>query len=376
MKIKFYSFLLFLALTFNYHKVNAQADAAEFLKAGKEDGNKLINAYMGPLLDGFAATLNNGWYNTARHHGLMGFDLTLTLSVTTINANQKTFDGSGLNLNNDPNKTRIVLVDSNGSTQAQTIYGSNISTTRVNVHESFGGKDTIIASFLMPPGLAIPVGLGLPNLQAAVGVGLGTEVMIRITPGIKSGGFRATMFGLGVKHNISYWIWEREKKPIDISGVFGFSSLKSTYDLGDDYLKPQDGVPGASAAAAYQNSQKFVFEGSGYMIGAVISKKLSILTLYLGANYNHAKVKMSMEGIYPVTFMETRLDDPKVGKPVIVNFQDPIVIESNLSYLRATGGLRLKLGPITLSAEYNLGRVNTIGGGIGINVQSIRPFSL
>lgn len=381
MKLKIYTLALLTTGIFSYQTANAQADAAQFLKAGKEDGNKLINAYLGPLFDGFGASLNNGWYNTARPHGILGFDVSFTLNLVPISDNMKTFDATGLNLNSDISRPRMVLVGSNG-TSIPTIYGDDKTSTKINVVQRFNpsdpASDSVVTSFPFPPGLNTPYGVGLPTVQAAVGVGFGTEVMLRITPKLNAGDFKAGMFGFGVKHSISQWIWtDKEKKPpIDISGIFGYSSLSAEFSMGENYLKPDSAYPGALPDADYKSSQKMTFTGSGMMVGAVVSKKLAFITVYVGGNFNTSNVSLKMEGKYPVTFIETDIASTNFGKRKIINFEDPIEIESSMSYMRFTGGVRLKLLILTINGEYNIGKVNTISVGLGINLQSIKPFKL
>ncbi len=157
----------------------------------------------------------------------------------------------------------------------------------------------------------------------------------------------------------------------------GYNALSAEINLGDNYVKPDSGVTiGALPDADYKNSQKMTFAGSGLMFGAVVSKKISFITFYVGANYNHAKITLKTEGQYPVTFIETDISNPNFGKHIILNFKDPIVIDRSLDYFRFTGGVRIKLGIITINGEYNLAPVKTISFGLGINLQSIKPFAL
>jgi hypothetical protein len=52
----------------------SQTSVVEFLKGGKADANKLIEAYLQPYAFALGDGLNNGWYNTAKTHHLLGFD--------------------------------------------------------------------------------------------------------------------------------------------------------------------------------------------------------------------------------------------------------------------------------------------------------------
>ena len=49
----------------------------DLLRGGVEDANLLVNEYLRPVGNGFGVDLNNGWYNTARTHKFLGFDITV-----------------------------------------------------------------------------------------------------------------------------------------------------------------------------------------------------------------------------------------------------------------------------------------------------------
>ena len=48
------------------------------------DAKSFLQAYLKPLGNGLGAITNNGWYNTARPHKLLGFDATVSLSFLNI----------------------------------------------------------------------------------------------------------------------------------------------------------------------------------------------------------------------------------------------------------------------------------------------------
>jgi hypothetical protein len=45
------------------------------------DAKSFLQAYLNPLGNGLGAITNNGWYNTARPHKLLGFDATCYLKT-------------------------------------------------------------------------------------------------------------------------------------------------------------------------------------------------------------------------------------------------------------------------------------------------------
>ena len=72
---------LILGASFSAFAQNEE-DLVRFLRAGQEDGGKLITAYMNPFVEGFSYALNGGWFHTAKPHKLGGFDF--NFSVTPV----------------------------------------------------------------------------------------------------------------------------------------------------------------------------------------------------------------------------------------------------------------------------------------------------
>ena len=61
-----------------------------------KDANIFLSQYINPLSSSIGATLNNGWYNTAKPHKLAGFDLSLSLNTLIIPKNKKSFNPNDL----------------------------------------------------------------------------------------------------------------------------------------------------------------------------------------------------------------------------------------------------------------------------------------
>ena len=48
------------------------------------DAQAFLQEYLNPLGNGLGAITNNGWYNSAKPHKVLGFEATFTLSVLNI----------------------------------------------------------------------------------------------------------------------------------------------------------------------------------------------------------------------------------------------------------------------------------------------------
>lgn len=370
-----------LGLCLTTNTVLAQGDAAQFLRSGVSDANKLFNGYLSPLMSGFASGLNNGWYQTAKAHGTGGFDITINAGLFFVPTKDQTFDLSSLGLNTDPSKPRMVPQGGASLGSSPTIFGENKPGTKVDVMQRFntplGTVDTAVSSFELPPGLGVNTFLYLPNAQLCVGIVKKTDLIVRFIPTINTGTFKAGAFGIGVKHDFKQWIPGIAEAPFDMSAIIVYNTASASYELGDDYIKPE--VANGALADAEYKSQSFDFKLNGLMLGAIISKKLGPLTPFLGVQFNTAQATLDVNGTYPVTFVDDSGDpvtNPNYGKPKVQNLKDPVSITGNANGLRLNGGIQLKLGPITFHGDYTLAKYSTVNFGLGINIQSIAPFKL
>ncbi len=375
--------LLALLGAANFQDAVAQFDLAPFMRAGKEDANKLINAYMSPLMTGWASGINNGWYNTAKPHGTGGFDITASFGVFFIPTDAMTFNPSSLGLNSveAANPSGKADVDVNN---APTAFSDKQGPTwQVNYPNNADPNRKSFASFEIPKGPGVSLFATLPTAQFAIGIYKNTEVMLRFLPEINAAGVKASLFGFGIKHDIKQWIPGVKDMPFDLSAIFAYSTSKASYTMDGDkaLMPPLDSnkvpLPGSLATADYQN-QTLEFKTSGWMLGLIVSKKLGPLTPYLGVNYNNSSVEMNMKGTYPVTIYNPAYNNGNgsFGRNEVLNVSDPIALTGSANGFRANAGFRIKLLILTIHADYTFAKYNMLTAGVGINLQSIVPFKL
>src|ERR1044072_2262572 len=123
-----------------------QEQAGNFLKAGLSDGNKLVNAYFAPSMKGFGQGINDGWYNTAKPLGLLGFDLRFNLGVGLVDKVDQTYNFNNIGLNTDHNGTYTVL-EPGADPNRPSLYGvKEAHPPKAYVHSNVNGVDTLIAA--------------------------------------------------------------------------------------------------------------------------------------------------------------------------------------------------------------------------------------
>lgn len=389
-----------LAFAASIHSTYAQGSGAAIMKAGQQDANKIMNAYMTPMMEGFASTANIGWYNTAKPHGILGFDFTFSMGVFVAPQDARSYSFNDLQLGAGSPYGFTPDVGTDPNRRLPTIFGDKISPNqRYNLTYGFGFDTTIggnpvrfdtsvvLGSITMPNGSGIGFFPGLPpTLQFAVGLPKGTEVMVRYMPPINTQGFNANLFGMGVKHSIKQWIPMFDKIPLwDWSFVGGYNSFTSRYTFAEENRLKADAKNGYDVAYNFDNfknkpydNQSLEFKGRALMLGTVVSVKLGPFTPYLGLNYNRATVDFSMLGDYPILLAETDRNNPNFGKRKIEELSNPIQLSGSVSGFRVNPGFRLKFLVMTIHYDYSY---NTYGfnihtAGIGINVQSLVPPKL
>jgi hypothetical protein len=318
----------------------AQEDVDQLLNESLEDGGKLISAYVSPFMKSVSLGLNQGWYNTAKAHKIAGVDITVTANAMTIPTSELFFDATKLGL-------QVVELDNTSQDYplAPTIFGPENEPTFSYTDEDTGVKET----FVGPGGVDLKENVGknwVPVPMANIGFGLpkGTDLKLRFTPTIQLGDDSSLkIFGIGIMHDIKQWIPGIKMLPFDLSGFVGYTKLKLESHFDPDNNPDQSGL----------------FELNATTIQALISKKVSVLTVYGGVGYNIAKSRLAMKGTYDIN------DNGQAD----ANEVDPLDLKFAASGFRTTAGLRLKLAVFTLHADYTLQKYKCLTVGFGISVR-------
>ncbi len=357
-------------------QVMAQSDAATLIKAGTADVNTLMNGYMSPLMKSFGAGLNSGWYQTAKPHGIGGFDVTISANATFAPTSDETYSLSGMQ--------KIRPVDPSQTT-APSVFGKSGAGPKVEVIDKspFTGNDTAITTFELPGGIGTNM-FAVPTAQLSVGVGFGTDIAVRFMPSVSFGDAGIGLFGFAVKHDFKQWIPGMKKLPFDLSAMFGYTTMNADVKFsGDNAIKPEEdpNIYNPDPTKKY-NNQKAEFKSKAWTTNLIISKKLGPFTPYLGVGYQQASTTLNLLGDYPVTVPNNQADatnpaSPSYGKAAVISdIKDPVKIKGDISGFRANVGFRLKFAVLTLHADYTFAEYKVASVGLGINLQSIAPFKM
>lgn len=335
----------------------SQTDVVQFLKGGKADANKLAQAYLEPYAFALGDGLNNGWYNTAKTHKLLGFDFTVTVSAIQIPKESQTFDLNTLGLKN-------MLVTS-GSSIAPTVAGKNQAGPKILVKDDKGNS---IASFNSPNGVGLDI-VPVPMVQVGFGLLPHTDVIARYVPDVKydNGGdqMKVGLWGIGCKHNFMEWIPVLKRLPFDASIFGSYSEVNAQSELS---FTPQDYSEAAGATITFTNSddQLLQIKTKTSKFGLIVSKKLSILTVWAGIGHSSSKSNVDMLGRYPV------ITTVQGGGLSITNedaLVDPIALNFKSSNVSMDAGVRLKLAFFSLFGSINKAQYTSYNAGISFGMR-------
>ena len=334
--------ILILFSFFSFYSEYAYSQASgldKLLQAGEEDAALLIEGYIRPAATALGQGVVNGWYNTAKTHQPLGFDITVTLNAAFVPDEDLFYDAAGLPLQS------VELIFPPPDEGVPTVFGSDRIAPTYDFLSSPGN------AFNGPTGVNLEESIGgnyVPVPIAQIGIGLikNTDLKVRFMPTISTDDFEIKYFGIGLLHDIKQWIPGVAKAPIDLSVFVGYTSSSNE-------IKLSGSIPdvGGSDQTGSIDIKAFTYQ-------LLFSKTFSILTLYTGAGGNLVKSDVLMEGTYVL--------DPTDPSLTLV---DPINLNFDDNGLRFTAGLRLKLAIVTLHADYTFQKYNLLSIGFGFSVR-------
>lgn len=338
-----------LAVSMAYMQEAKAQDLSELLQASGDDAEKLVGVYTKPFFDGFGYGLTSGWYNTAAPHKFPGFDLTINANLVTVPEEGQFFDFLASEYSS------ITGVSSNGgafqpSGRVETLFGpgETESTLQLSYEREVDGETyTVDSPIELGSGFGVPY-IPVPVIQLGVGLPKNTDLKVRYLPSIETEDFNVSLFGIGILHDFKQWIPGLKTLPFDASVLIGYTKFSSEIAFLDSDITDDGTGEIGVRSLTYQ---------------LLVSKKLSVLTVYAGFGANSIKSNVKMLGTYNI---QSEAPD---GSAAELPITDPIDLDFSNGGGRATIGARLKLAIITFHADYSVQRYNTLSAGIGISVR-------
>lgn len=330
----------------------SQFNNVDFLKSSPADGVKILQAYITPYANAFGAGLNGGWYNTAKPHKLLGFDITTSVNLGIVPASDNTFDVA-----------KIGLTSLTGTGQAPTIAGPDADGPVLS-SAPVGG--ITVVSFKTPPGTNFKY-VPAPVAQIGLGLPFGTELKFRFIPKIDIGSNGdISLWGVGVMHSLlQYLPGYKLMKLWDVSFFGGYTKLQGNLALDLQPGSPQKYV---TYTASSFNNQNLSLDVSALNFGLVGSINIPVITLYGGLGYSKTSTDIKLTGNFPTPSVDLSVSTTQpsyVDAGVIKSF--PAIVIKDMSGVRANIGLRIKLAVITIHADYTMAKYNLLSAGLGLS---------
>lgn len=343
----------------------SQIKEVDFIKGGVNDAQVLFKGYLSPYANSFAASLNGGWYNTAKPHKLGGFDVTLTLNTAWAPPSARTMDLSkmGLSANIEGDPFTPTIAGKKTDTRPNLLYQANY--TDMN-----GDPQTAtIAQYEAPNGTGMNF-IPLPMAQLGIGLPLGTDVTVRYLPNLNFGSYGSIgLWGVGLKHSILQHIPGLKHLPVlDVSVQGGYTSLKTYANVN---FQPDAYATDLTTDPLMFKEQKIQLGVQAWTINLIASQTLPVISFYEGIGYSNSKANVGLFGNFPISRLETDTSSPYFGQVVVTNSdvkKDPFdVTIQNHKDLRLNVGMRLKLGVLTIQFDYTKANYSVFTTGLGVS---------
>jgi len=300
---------------------NSAYSQQSIFQTHSKQGENLIEAYFTPMAETFGAGLNNAWYNTAKPHSILGFDVTFSLNTIIIPNSAENFM-IGDNFNG---------VFTSTEADASTIFGSK-SSTSMNYNPD---NNLPSSSFSMPGGLKTPI-IPLPMVQAGIGIFKKTSIDIRYMPMLNvRDNINVNLYGIGAKHDLLQWIPAIGNAiPMSLSVQAGYTNLNTE-------LK----VAGQEVAL---NTKATTFN-------LIASKKILMITGYAGIGYNYSNTTFTANPNFD-------LNGLSFDQELDISFESKKNLRTNI-------GIRLNIALMTIHADYTFADYPTATIGVGVSLR-------
>lgn len=346
--------LLLLAAAFQSPVIaQNEEDISKFLQSGAEDASRLVGAYVAPAIKTLSYGITGGWYNTAKAHKTLGFDLGVTVNLAFIPTSENYFNPNKLGLSE--NFTGFVNTENGSTTKSPTLMGPKDETEYTFSGDlDDDGDDDGEVIFSGPEGLNMKKEIGfaavpVPVVQLGIGIIKNTDLKLRLIPKQEIGSYKIQMFGIGVMHDVKQHIKGIKLLPFDLSALVAYNSVSGTSDLRND--DPSDSRPDSPNGELSYKFNSWIFQ-------AIISKKISVLTFYGGVGYSMVKTNFDITGDFEID-----------TSTVPFTLTDPVSTDFKNNSMRFTAGMRLKLGPVYFTGDYTLQKYNMLTVGFGFSVR-------
>lgn len=328
---------LSVALIAVFFTATAQENIEDLLAAGLDDAERYAKSYLSPAFDGALYSITGGWFHSAETRKPFRFSLSIIGSGALVKDERKSFrlDTSEYE--------HLQFQDGSSVKEVATLFGDHPEPIIAFVEVDDGMGGTAQVDITLPTGIAAADINMIPSafLQASMGLFLGTEVKVRLVPPLEYEGARLNFYGVGVQHEFTKWLVPEDKRKVSVAGLIAYTHLDGSYDFTD-------------TAIVEGSDQRFNTDLNTWLFQLIASTKISLLQLYGGFGYVEGTSRTALEGTYTIN------EGVLAGQTL----EDPYSLETNISGMRGTFGASIKLGVLSVNADYTIAEFDNLSVGL------------
>ena len=328
-------------------------EIGQILSGSIADANKYLNNYLEPFGKGEILNMGRGWFNTARVHKKLGFDISVSAQLAIVPDDKQSF------VFNKTDYSTFKLTNNASSAIVPTFLGSNPSTTEavsISVSTQVNGKN-VNYDFKAPGGIGDDlkknlslIAVPLPVAQVGIGLIKHTDLKLRYFPKTNFSGTEIGVFGLAVQHEFSNYLPFFKKIPfLHFSGLVGYNSVNTSFDL------TGKGVSGSN--------QKAELSISALTVQGIASVKLAMFEFYTSIGYVTGKADAALKGSYTFTYKDDV--NPIITYSNTVN--DPVALSYTTNSITNSWGLRVHILFLKVFADYTFANYNGASAGVAFS---------
>ncbi len=326
----------------------------QLVSGGVSDAEQISEAYLTPFIDAFGANLNSGWYNTAKPHNLLGFDITISFNTAVVPSVARSYDLSALELTGE------------GDGIAPTFSGKRDDNRPELAYHAHGYE---LTRFKVPNGTGVGY-IPTPVLQAGVGLPFDTDIIVRYLPNIEIGSTgKMGLYGFGIKHSIKQWLPVIDRIPIinlSIMGGYTNFNTSSAVNVSPELIN-ENAIDMTSDDVSFDN-QEIVFDVNSYTANLIGSIDIPFFVVYGSVGFAANTANLKMLGYYPIPTVEggeVVFTDDSVGGKDPIDFT--VQGDANKYIPRYNIGMTFKLGLFHLNFDYTYAHYSVASAGIAFS---------
>jgi len=341
--------LLFICvLVFGASTTHAQLlDGLETVLLAKEDAQKLIQGYTNPLAKSFIYGLNTGWAHSAKTHKQLGFDLSIGVGASMVTDADLSFIPTGL---------RYAEVPSNG---LPTIFSKSNSVPFDVIIPSNSETDELRATLDFPGGIGddLPIsGMPVPTAQLSIGAFANTDVILRYIPESNLEGASVSLWGIGLKHDLTQYLGPIDKLPFNLSVLAAQTTVSSRYNF-----EPTTLSQNPMADMRYVD-----FNLKAQTVQLLGSLDFPFISVFGAVGISRGTADLGMKGVYELEYLQ-QIGGLEVSTTTSIT--DPVSLDYSANSTLATVGARLNLAILKIYAQYSLQEYSTASVGVSLGLR-------